>query len=130
MPGGFQLADRVTFGAGPGETELNPETQPWLLDLAARLAQRGAPADFARAVGQLAEQARADGLPVGPLADKAFEGLAKGYAPDRILPVVQALAAALREASIGDGPVPGAERYSLVEQVQSLAVSVRSVVVR
>ena len=66
-------------------------------DLAARLAQRGAPADFARAVGQLAEQARADGLPVGPLADKAFEGLAQGYAPERILPVVQALAAALRE---------------------------------
>ena len=66
-------------------------------DLAARLTQRGAPAAFAQAVSQLATQARADGLPVGPLADKAFEGLAKGYAPDRILPVVEALAARLRD---------------------------------
>ena len=66
-------------------------------DLAARLTQRGAPAGFARAVGQLAAQASAEGLPVGPLADKAFEGLAKGYAPDLILPVVQARAAGLGE---------------------------------
>ncbi len=66
-------------------------------DLAARLTQRGAPPDFARAVSQLAAQARAEGLPEGPLADKAFEGLAKGYPPDRILTVVQRLAAGLRE---------------------------------
>jgi hypothetical protein len=66
-------------------------------DLAARLAQRGAPPGFAQAVSQLTAQARADGLPVEPLADKAFEGLAKGYAPDRILTVVQALAIGLRE---------------------------------
>ena len=66
-------------------------------DLAARLVQRGAPPAFAQAVSQLATQARAEGLPVGPLADKAFEGLAKGYAPDQILPVVQALAAELQE---------------------------------
>lgn len=66
-------------------------------DLAARLARRGAPPDFAQAVSQLAAEARAGGLPVEPLADKAFEGLAKGYAPDRILPVVQALVARLRE---------------------------------
>jgi hypothetical protein len=43
QPGSFALADRVTFGAGPGETELNEETQPWLLDLASRLAQSRIP---------------------------------------------------------------------------------------
>jgi hypothetical protein len=48
LPGSFQLADRVTFGAGPGETELNDETQPWLLDLASRLAQSRRPGGIAR----------------------------------------------------------------------------------
>lgn len=43
LPGSFQLTDRVTFGAGPGETALNDETQPWLLDLASRLAQSRCP---------------------------------------------------------------------------------------
>jgi hypothetical protein len=66
-------------------------------DLAARLARRGATPDFAREVSQLAAQARAAGLPAEPLADKAFEGLAKGYPPDRILPVVRALATGLQE---------------------------------
>jgi hypothetical protein len=60
-------------------------------DLANRLEQRGATADFARAVDQIAAGAQADGLPVEPLADKAFEGLAKGYDAERILPVIQAL---------------------------------------
>lgn len=66
-------------------------------DLAAGLSQRGAPPAFARAVSQLAARAQADGLPAEPLVDKAFEGLAKGYAPDRILPVLQALATGLQE---------------------------------
>lgn len=48
LPGTFQLSDRVTFGAGPGETELNPETQPWLLDLASRLAQSRRPGGLRR----------------------------------------------------------------------------------
>ena len=48
LPGSFQLADRVTFGAGPGETELNEETQPWLLDLASRLAQSRRPGGIKR----------------------------------------------------------------------------------
>ncbi len=39
VPGSFRLADRITFGAGPSETELTEETEPWLLDLAARLAE-------------------------------------------------------------------------------------------
>jgi hypothetical protein len=48
LPGSFQLIDRVTFGAGPGETELNEETQPWLLDLAERLAQSRRPGGLKR----------------------------------------------------------------------------------
>lgn len=37
-PGSFQRTNRVTFGAGPGETDLNEDTEAWLIDLAGRLA--------------------------------------------------------------------------------------------
>lgn len=67
-------------------------------DLEARLVDRGASLEFAQAVAQLASAARAEDLPVEPLADKAFEGLAKGYPPERVLPVVRALADRLRMA--------------------------------
>ncbi|HEX6773228.1 MAG TPA: hypothetical protein VF126_14460 [Acidobacteriaceae bacterium] len=36
-PGSFQRKDRITFGAGPSETELTPETAPMLRALTARL---------------------------------------------------------------------------------------------
>lgn len=36
-PGSFQRKDRITFGAGPNETELNEDTAPMLRDLTARL---------------------------------------------------------------------------------------------
>ena len=36
-PGSFQRLDRVTFGAGPNETDLNEDTAPMLKDLTARL---------------------------------------------------------------------------------------------
>lgn len=36
-PGSFQRQERITFGAGPNETELNPETAPMLRELTARL---------------------------------------------------------------------------------------------
>jgi hypothetical protein len=39
LPGSFRLGDRITFGAGRSETELTEETAPWLLELAARLAE-------------------------------------------------------------------------------------------
>jgi hypothetical protein len=38
VAGSFHRTDRVTFGAGASETELNEETQPWLIELAKRLA--------------------------------------------------------------------------------------------
>lgn len=65
-------------------------------DLRGRLIQRGAAPALAGQVAQVAAQARAEGLPTEPLADKAFEGLAKGISSDRILPVVQGLADRLR----------------------------------
>jgi hypothetical protein len=37
VPGSFQRQDRITFGAGPSETELNDETAPLLRALTARL---------------------------------------------------------------------------------------------
>jgi hypothetical protein len=36
-PGSFQRRDRVTFGAGPSETELNEDTEPMLRALTSRL---------------------------------------------------------------------------------------------
>jgi hypothetical protein len=36
-PGSFQRLDRITFGAGPNETDLNDDTAPMLRDLTARL---------------------------------------------------------------------------------------------
>jgi hypothetical protein len=65
-------------------------------DLRQRLEDRGAAPEFARQVAQVVAGARTSGLPVEPLADKAFEGLAKGYPAERILPVVQLLADRLR----------------------------------
>lgn len=65
-------------------------------DLTRRLEARGAAPELARQVVRVVVQARSDGLPVEPLTDKAFEGLAKGYAAERILPVVQQLADRLK----------------------------------
>jgi hypothetical protein len=65
-------------------------------DLPQRLVDRGAAPELARQVAQVVAGARTSGLPVEPLTDKAFEGLAKGYPAERILPVVQLLADRLR----------------------------------
>src|SRR3990170_5482823 len=65
-------------------------------ELRQRLVDRGAAPEFAQQVVQVVAAARTSGLPVEPLADKAFEGLAKGYPAERILPVVQLLADRLR----------------------------------
>jgi len=65
-------------------------------DLRQRLVDRGAAPEFAQQVAQVVAGARTSGLPVEPLTDKAFEGLAKGYTAERILPVVQLLADRLR----------------------------------
>jgi hypothetical protein len=82
-------------------------------DVAARLEGR-VPANVARAVQGMAQDARARGLPVEPLIQKAIEGGAKGVPPDRVIAAVQLLVArldetrgALREAGI-QHPTPEA----------------------
>lgn len=65
-------------------------------DLRQRLVDRGAAPEFAQQVVQVTAEARSAGLPVEPIADKAFEGLTKGYSAERILPVVRLLADRLR----------------------------------
>jgi hypothetical protein len=47
-PGSFQRQDRITFGAGPSETELNEGTAPMLRDLTARLIESRHDAGSAR----------------------------------------------------------------------------------
>lgn len=77
-------------------------------DLRGRLIARGASPELAQRVSQLATSAEGEDLPAQPIADKAFEGLAKGYPPERVLPVVQTLIGRLRagrEAAVAAGVV-------------------------
>jgi hypothetical protein len=66
-------------------------------DVAARLEGR-VPPNVARAVQGIAQDARARGLPVEPLIQKAIEGGAKGVPADRVIAAVQVLAARLDDA--------------------------------
>ncbi len=66
-------------------------------DVAARLDGRVA-TDLARAVQAIAEGARARGLPVEPLLQKAIEGSAKGVPTERVVEAVRVLAGRLDEA--------------------------------
>ena len=66
-------------------------------DVAARLEGR-VPSDVMRAVRGIAEDARARGLPVEPLLQKAIEGGAKRVPADRVIVAVQLLAARLDQA--------------------------------
>lgn len=56
------------------------------------------PAGAARDLERTLAAARADGLPTGPLVDKALEGTAKGVPAERILAVVRQLAKDLERA--------------------------------
>jgi hypothetical protein len=66
-------------------------------DVAARLDGR-VPTDVARAVQAIAEGARARGLPVELLLQKAIEGSAKGVPAERVVEAVRVLAGRLDEA--------------------------------
>jgi hypothetical protein len=63
-------------------------------NVAARLDGRVSPA-IAQAVQGIADDARARGLPVEPLVQKALEGGAKGVATDRVIAAVRVLAGRL-----------------------------------
>lgn len=78
-----------------------------------RLAGR-VPAEVSAAVSAFVDSARAQGLPTGPLVNKALEGATKGVAPDRVVAAVHNVlgrlstaAGALRSAT--DGPVTDQE---------------------
>jgi hypothetical protein len=60
-------------------------------DVRAELAARGAPPEFVERVGAAVDATRAQGLPPGPLVDKALEGWAKRdrVSPDRVLAVLE-----------------------------------------
>ena len=66
-------------------------------DVAARLNGR-VPAAVAQAVQEIATDARAQGLPVEPLLQKALEGGAKGVPADRVIAAVRVLAGRLGDA--------------------------------
>jgi hypothetical protein len=76
-------------------------------DVAARLEGR-VPANVARAVQGIAQNAHARGLPVEPLIEKAIEGGAKGVPGDRVISAVQLLATRLDEArgALRDAGIP------------------------
>jgi hypothetical protein len=64
----------------------------------ARLTARGLPAELARQVQRIASDAAAQGVPAGPLADKAIEGWAKHVPSDRIVSAVRQFAGRMAEA--------------------------------
>ncbi len=64
----------------------------------ARLAARGLPADLVQQVERVAADAAAQGVPAGPLADKAIEGWAKHVPPARIVSALQQFAGRMAEA--------------------------------
>jgi hypothetical protein len=57
------------------------------------------PEEYAAEVRAIAREAREAGVPPGLIARKAFEGAAKGYAPERIVSALDAYAGRLGEAA-------------------------------
>lgn len=64
------------------------------------------PPEYAARVREIARSARESGVPPGLIANKALEGSAKGYAPERIVMALDAYAERLREAVTLVGPQP------------------------
>ncbi|HVH66836.1 MAG TPA: hypothetical protein VM716_03135 [Gemmatimonadales bacterium] len=87
----------LALGAAVGALGLLPPDLLVAQDVAARLNGR-VPAPVAQAVQEIAADARARGLPVEPLLQKALEGGAKGVPADRVIAAVRVLAARLDEA--------------------------------
>ena len=63
-----------------------------------RLAARGLPAELVQEVQRIASDAAAQGVPAGPLADKAIEGWAKRVPPARIVSALRLFAERMAEA--------------------------------
>lgn len=81
-------------------------------DVRGRLLARGLPADLAAAAADITLQAEGQGLPTGPLVDKAIEGWAKRVPAPRIVTALRELAlrlATARDALAGAGERGAAE---------------------
>ncbi len=70
----------------------------------ARRLEDAMPAEYAAQVREIAREAQEAGVPPGLIARKAFEGVAKGYPPDRVVSALDAYAGRLREARDLLGP--------------------------
>ena len=70
----------------------------------ARRLEDAMPSEYAAQVREIAREAREAGVPQGLIARKAFEGVAKGYPPERVVSALGAYAGRLREARDILGP--------------------------
>jgi hypothetical protein len=66
--------------------------------IGSRLSARGLPTDLAQEVQRIASDAAVQGVPAGPLADKAIEGWAKHVPPSRIVSALRLFAGRMAEA--------------------------------
>jgi len=73
-------------------------------DVGARRLEDAMPPEYAARVREIAREAREAGVPPGLIASKAFEGIAKGYPPERVVSALDAYAVRLREATALLGP--------------------------
>ena len=64
----------------------------------ARRLEDAMPAEYVVQVREIAREASEAGVPPGLIARKAFEGIAKGYPPERVIAALDAYAGRLREA--------------------------------
>lgn len=87
----------ITAAAGPPPVSAQ-ETSRRLEDVM--------PPEEAARVREIAREAGENGVPPGLIARKAFEGVAKGYPPDRVVSALDAYAGRLREATGLLGPDP------------------------
>lgn len=92
-------------------------------------ARAGLPRAAASRLDQIVSQAAARGLPTAPLIDKTLEGEAKKAAPERILIVVQQLAANLGRAQdlLADGRPPAPEDVTAAADALRRGVSERAI---
>ena len=88
------LAGLATTGASPAVGQ----------EAASRRLEDSFPPEYAAQVREIARNARDAGVPPALIARKAFEGVAKGYPPERIVTALDAYAGRLREASRLMGP--------------------------
>jgi len=100
-------------------------------EMRSQLAARGLPAELAQVVATVSADARARGLPVEPLLDKAIEGFSKRVTAPRIEAAVRDLAArlgtsrdALVQAGVAspDGPTIAASADALARNISTADV--------